>query len=452
MKKTLLALAITALSANAFALELGKDSAEKFASEIKLAAAGTALTLSEAVDVKTGFSITTGNVRYVRFDITGAEFDVTKVVAADLQNDDDAVETVVSAVDANNKQFVIFEITATVDVANDDVLKFTPRILAKTGSNVSLQYRLYETGVAALAGNNDVLATKTGSVITFAPALSFTVVPEVNVEKIDVTQESKFFAGNFEEDEAVLGTVSVNVATGVQWASGAQATIADLVSNEADANAIVINGDFSSAAKITLDGETADATNENLTATSATFALADAAAVGALNGAIVTFVTNGTDAIAPSSFTATLDVTPAATATAATGSTATDLSGALASLVKNGSTDEVDLALKPGGAYSNFVRISNTSGLEGKIFVTVIADDGQTATVALNEIAGQPATLAPRASTTQMTIQQVFDAAAAKGLSLSGEGKLRLVVEGEVPSLSVQTYTVSKDGNSFATF
>lgn len=450
MKKTLLALAITALSANAFALELGKDSAEKFASEIKLAAAGTALTLSEAVDVKTGFSITNGNVRYVRFDITGAEFDVTKVAAADLENAN--VETVVSAVDANNKQFVIFEITATADVAIDDVLEFTPRILAKTGSNVSLQYRLYETGVAALAGNNDVLATKTGSVITFTPALSFTVVPQVNVEKIDVTQESKFFNSDVEEDEAVLGTVSVNVATGVLWASGAQATIADLVSNEADANAIVINGDFSSAAEITLDGETADATNENLTATSATFALANAAAVGALKDAIVTFVTNGTDAIAPSSFTATLDLTPAATAGAATGSTATDLSGALASLVKNGSTDEIDLALKPGGAYSNFVRISNTSGLEGKIFVTVIADDGQTATVALNEIAGQPATLAPRASTTQMTIQQVFDAAAAKGLSLSGEGKLRLVVEGEVPSVSVQTYTVSKDGNSFATF
>lgn len=450
MKKTLLALAITALSANAFALELGKDSAEKFASEIKLAAAGTALTLSEAVEVETGFSITNGNVRYVRFDITGAEFDVTNVDLGDLVGAN--IASAVSAVDANNKQFVIFEITATSDVAIDDVLEFTPRILAKTGSNVSLQYRLYETGVAALAGNNDVLATKTGSVITFAPALSFTVVPEVNVEKIDVTQESKFFNGNVEEDEAVLGTVSVNVATGVLWASGAQATIADLVSNEADANAIVINGDFSSAAEITLDGETADATNENLTATSATFALADAAAVGALNDAIVTFVTNGTDAIAPSSFTATLDLTPAATAGAATGSTATDLSGALASLVKNGSTDEIDLALKPGGAYSNFVRISNTSGLEGKIFVTVIADDGQTATVALNEIAGQPATLAPRASTTQMTIQQVFDAAAAKGLSLSGEGKLRLVVEGEVPSVSVQTYTVSKDGNSFATF
>ncbi len=450
MKKTLLALAITALSANAFALELGKDSAEKFASEIKLAAAGTALTLSEAVEVKTGFSITSGNVRYVRFDITGAEFDVTKVVLGDLESAN--VAPVVSAVDANNKQFVIFEITATDDVAIDDVLEFTPRILAKTGSNVSLQYRLYETGVAALAGNNDVLATKTGSVITFAPALSFTVVPQVNVEKIDVTQESKFFNSGIEEDEAVLGTVSVTVAPEVQWANGAPATIADLVSNEANANAVVINGDFSSAAEITLNGAQANATNENLTATSATFALANAGAVGDLSGAIVTFVTNGTDAIAPSSFTATLDLTPAATATGVTGSTATDLSGALASLVKNGSNDEVDLALTPGGAYSNFVRISNTSGLEGKIFVTVIADDGQTATVALNEIAGQPATLAPRASTTQMTIQQVFDAAAAKGLSLSGEGKLRLVVEGEVPSVSVQTYTVSKDGNSFATF
>ncbi len=449
MKKTLLALAITALSANAFALELGKDDALKFASEIKFAAAGTALTLGETVDVKTGFSITKGNVRYVRFDIAGGEFDVASVADTDLTGT--GITAKVSTTDTA-KKYVIFEITATADVTNDATLAFVPHILAKSSSNVSLQYRLYETGIAALAGNADVLASKSGSVITYAPALSLAVVPQDKVEKIDVTQESKFFASATGEDEAVIGTVMVKVED-VLWADGSDASLEDLVSAEANANAVVISGDFSSAKSVKLGTATATIANEGLTATTATFPLAGITAVSGLNSATaVTFVTNGTDAISPSSFTATFDLTPAATSNTATGSTATDLSGALASLVKNGSADEVDLALKPGGAYSNFVRISNTSGLEGKIFVTVIADDGQTATVALNEIAGQPATLAPRASTTQMTIQQVFDAAAAKGLSLSGEGKLRLVVEGEVPSLSVQTYTVSKDGNSFATF
>lgn len=453
MKKTLLALAITALSANAFALELGTDPALKYASEIKFDAAGTEITLAQSVDTAVGFSINSGTVRYVRFDIANAEFDVANVATSDLDltavaPSTGAITPTVSAVDSN-KKYVIFEITASADVANTDVLNFAPRILAKSAGNVSIQYRLYETGVAALAGSSDVLASKSGTVVTFAPALSLAVTPEADVDQIDVTQESKFFSDTTGETEADLGNVDVKVDGTVLWADGSATTIADLVSDTANANAIVITGDFSSAADVKLGG-TSVAT-ANLTATTATFPLTNAAAVDAINNHVF-FITNGTDAISPSGFSATLDLTPAAAATGVTGSTATDLSGALASLEKNGSSDEVDLALKPGGVFSNYVRISNTSGLEGKIFVTVIADDGQTASLALNEIAGQPATLAARASTTQMTIQQIFDAAAAKGLALSGEGKLRLIVEGEVPSLSVQTYTVSKDYNSFATF
>ncbi|MFD2836473.1 hypothetical protein ACFS3C_07700 [Azotobacter vinelandii] len=82
----------------------------------------------------------------------------------------------------------------------------------------------------------------------------------------------------------------------------------------------------------------------------------------------------------------------------------------------------------------------------------MIADDGSTASLALSDVEGQPAELAARASTTQMRIDDIYAAAVAKGFALSGQGKLRLVVEGEVPSLDVQTYTVSKDANSFATF
>ncbi|GAB3394547.1 hypothetical protein [Azotobacter armeniacus] len=451
MKKSLLALAVAALSANAFALDLGSDAALKYASEIKFATDGTALTLPETVDVETGFSIGIGNVRYVRFDITGAEFDVDNVAAGDLDNAN--VTTAVSAVDTEDKKYVIFEITAGAALDIDAVLEFTPSILAKSASNVSLQYRLYETGVAALAGSDAVLASKSGSVISYAKALSLAVT-SVNEEldKIDVAQESKFFDGATGDTETTLGNVDVQVDDTVLWTGGVATTIADLVSDTASENAIVITGDFSSAADVTLGGVPIDPAD--LTATTATFPLASAAAVEAVGDVIddlgkVVYVTNGTDTIAQSDFTATLDLT------AATNSTAADLSGDLDSLEKNGASELVNFNLKPkseGGAYDNYLRISNTSNLAGKFYITVIADDGSNVSLALSDVEGQPATLDARASTTQLRIDDIYAAAVAKGFALAGQGKIRLLVEGEVPSLDVQSYTTSKDGNSFNTF
>ncbi len=454
MKKSLLALAVAALSANAFAFELGTDSALKYASEIKFDTTdGTELTLpaGETVDVETGFSITAGNVRYVRFDITGAEFDTDSVVAADLAaaglilDTDYSVQ--VSAVDSTNKKYVIFEITPLAagagDMDNEQELNFSPKILAKSAANVTLQYRLYETGVAALAGSDAVLASKSGSVISFAKALSFKATPNAAIGKIDVAQESKLFTTGNETD---LGTVEVALDSAVLWTDGLATEAEDLLSDTANANSIVISGDFSSATDVQLAGSSIDP--DNLTATTATFPFANAASV--IGSGSITFVTNETDAISPSGFTTTLDLT------AATNSSATDISGgALGSLEKNGDSQEVNLSLKPkseGGVYDNFVRISNTSSLAGKFFITVIADDGSTASLALSDVEGQPAELAARASTTQMRIDDIYAAAVTKGFALSGQGKLRLVVEGEVPSLDVQTYTVSKDANSFATF
>ncbi|WP_236616357.1 MULTISPECIES: hypothetical protein [Azotobacter] len=453
MKKSLLALAVAALSANAFAFELGTDSALKYASEIKFDTTdGTELTLpaGETVDVETGFSITAGNVRYVRFDITGAEFDTSNVAAADLVAAGLTIDTEysvqVSAVDSTNKKYVIFEITplaAGGDMDNEQELNFSPKILAKSAANVTLQYRLYETGVAALAGSDAVLASKSGSVISFAKALSFKATPNAAIGKIDVAQESKLFTTGNETD---LGTVEVALDSAVLWTDGLATEAEDLLSDTANANSIVISGDFSSATDVQLAGSSIDP--DNLTATTATFPFANAASV--IGSGPITFITNETDAISPSGFTTSLDLT------AATNSSATDISGgALGSLEKNGDSKEVNLSLKPkseGGVYDNFVRISNTSSLAGKFFITVIADDGSTASLALSDVEGQPAELAARASTTQMRIDDIYAAAVAKGFALSGQGKLRLVVEGEVPSLDVQTYTVSKDANSFATF
>lgn len=65
MKKTLLALAITALSANAFAVNLDeKNTTDTFASEIVVKSTGTIIGSDKlSVSSKAGFSVTDGFVR-----------------------------------------------------------------------------------------------------------------------------------------------------------------------------------------------------------------------------------------------------------------------------------------------------------------------------------------------------------------------------------------------------
>lgn len=479
MKKSLLALAIAGLSANAFAFNLDKVGAAAasttlpYAAEIKISDTtnGDILALpnvnvtkvgSPAGDIRAvrsevGFSIEIGNKRYVRYDLTGADFDTAAITAAKLSisnglGDSPAKNPQISVVVSKvAKDHVIFEITATdVDagggtteraVNQADILNFEPALKVKAKGDIALKYRLYETATSAIAGGADALSSTNGnSLAKFTSALKFSTNLTTAARKIDVAQESKYFDnGSIKKElESTLGIVSTAVDTDAYLLNGSKATA---LNNILSSYNLVVGGNFASASKVKV-GATAEVTGTDLTASSATYKNAAAAAQ---NDAIV-FVTNGTAVISESAFNVKL------VPTAATGYEVSEQTLNLNDLKKNGSSELLNLALKPGGAYSNFVRISNTSGIEGKFFVTVIADDGKSVTLNLNDIQGQPATLAARASTNQMTIQNIFDAAAAKGLALAGEGKLRLMVEGEVPSLDAQIYTVSKDGNSFATF
>jgi len=467
MKKTLLALAVAALSANAFAVDLNAtpSNAVNYASEIKLPAV-LSDTAANALDVtvQLGFSATANVKRYVRFDLTNAQFE-TPVAAADLTTT--AIKTAAVADDTDTPEdetapavlvalspsvavggtkgstYVVVEITPDATLANTAALQFALANINATGGDASIQYRLYETGVDAAAGNANVLATKSGKLFGLKSGLTASVTTKGAAQKIDVTQESKYFVNKdvTADTTNVIGALSIGVSE-VFAKNGQQLALNALI----DSAKLEVAGDFSAGAKADgalakaaaqLDG---NAANE-ISATGAVFN------VGALDKANLELTVDGESTLATQTFTAKLVPVAAEGYTVNT----VDL-GVLGELQKNGSSESLNLALKPGGAYQNYVRISNTSNLDGKFFITVISDEGKTATVNLSDVAGQPATLAARASTTQMTIQQIFDAAAAKGLALSGEGKLRLVVEGEVPSLDAQTYTVSKDGNSFATF
>lgn len=457
MKKSLIALAIAGLSFNALAavdFDAASPAVPKFASEIKFDATnGTALTnATNILDVKTkvGFSISQNNQRYVRFDVTGAEFDTAAITAADL----DAVSaTFVSTVSSSGKTFVIFEIKDTgAAIAAADILTFVPHIKVKAASTVGLTYKLFETAVSAV--NNDAaqaLYTKSGSLATFTPALVAKVV-DANPLDIDVTLESKKFVG----DVAVntVGQLALGTVTNVLWTDGLQADMTDVV---AAGSKVEITADLSAGKKQAADATKIDVSaltlnGVNATAIDSTKATFDlVAALGNVNNTPATTVpvvltVDGATALNETTFTAKY------LATAAASATTTDLNiGELSTVGKNGSSDTANLVLAPDTSYTNLVRISNTSNIAGKFFITAIADDGKSVTFALSDVAGQPASLDAGASTKQMKVADIYAAAQAKGLTLTGDKKLRLKVEGEVGSLSLQNYTVSKDGNALNT-
>ncbi|WP_421232297.1 hypothetical protein [Aeromonas jandaei] len=455
MKKTLIALAIAGLSFNAAAVvdfDAASPAVPKFASEIKFDATnGTALVNNgNILDVKTkvGFSISQNNQRYVRFDITGAEFGANGALAISAGHPD-----FVSTVSSSGKTFVIFEIKdPSAAIAADAVLTYPLSITVKAGSTVNLTYKLFETAVAAV--NNDpaqALYTKSGAVATFTPALLAKKV-DTTPTKIDVTLESKKFVGGALTN--TVGKVAIGAATGVLWSTGAQAVMGDLV---AAGSKVEIAADLSAGKKQAADATKVDVTALKLNgvnatsidATKATFALA--AALGDVNTDPATtvdlvFEADGKTAMNETTYVAKYLVTAPATAT-----TGDVTIGNLSTVTKNGSTEEANLVLAPDTSYTNLVRISNTSTIAGKFFITVIADDGKSATFPLSDVAGQPASLDAGASTKQMKVADIYAAAQAKGLALTGDKKLRLKVEGEVGSLSLQNYTVSKDGNALNT-
>lgn len=461
MKKTLIALAVAGLSFNAAAVNLdtGADSA-KFASEIKMLADGVRLgtdvaSVSLNVTNKLGFSISNANKRYVRYDLTGATFadGANAVAPADFVMTN--ATFVISQVGAD-KSFVIVEVNAGADIPADAALTFKAdgRIVVKNKSGVGVSYRLFETALDAVANDPaKTLAKANGQLLTFSPAILTKVENKGSLDKIDVTESSMKFVtpGKTKVEETILGGVSIAADTAVYLADGKnKATTAAIL----DASKLVINGDFSAGKldvnnKLELGTIVLDKAGAAVQATKVEGALAELPVTSAGIAAAasnITYTVSGKAAIAPQSVTATFVPT-----TTANYEMSNIVIGEIGVLSKNGSTQEANLVLAPDTSYTNLVRISNTSNIAGKFFVTVIADDGKSVSFPLSDVAGQPASLEAGASTKQMKVADIYAAAEAKGLALTGDKKLRLKVEGEVGSLSLQNYTVSKDGNALNT-
>lgn len=452
MKKTLLAVAITALSANAFAASINytvtspAPVVNTVAKEV-VAASNIALTTVDTVTWATGFSVTNQNL--VRLDLTnGAKFTANPTMTI-------AGQAATISAGGLGATYVIFQAgAATSGTSAAPVVLSLNGLTAATQADISIGYKLFSTQPDAVANNNNTVATGSYPYATFANGLVFSADPAgaAASKQIDVTKQAKLFTtGAPSTTSAGFGglNLSVKAATyGADLTAGAL-SLFDMVGGDA---VVTVSGNFSAAAPNgagTLLGGI-PATSLNADKTAITFKLATTAPVAPIAGGQLVYAATGLTAISPSVFNAKLTLGTGAKVTSAPA----DVTG-FATLAKNGATATVDLALKPGGAYSNYVRISNKSSIAGNVYITVINDSGDSRTINLGDVAGQTTSiLTAGASTNQITIQDIYNAAAAKGLTLTGDGKLRLVVDAEITNgeLSVQTYTTSKDANSFSTF
>lgn len=430
MKKTLLALAITALSANAFAVNLDDNTAtQSYASEIVVASTGAVLQGATA-SVTAGFALATDG--YVRLELTnGAKFDGTVGLTSSVGGTPTAAGKYSISAGGAGSDYVIFRTNGT-GIANNEVLALIANVKVANKNAVSVSYALYETAANAVA-ESGALASKTGTLLNFKSAVKVAATDAVTTNIDAINGESKEFVAGTTAD---LTNLSAGVDVTVLLASG---TPVALLTDIANSYTWTLNGNFSAVAAAGINDVTP--TPFTIATDKQSASLQDAA------DGVVTYEVTGADEIAETTVSAVFS------ADAKTGYAISNVTiNNAAVLTKNGVTRDVDLALKPGGAYSNYVRISNKDTIAGGFSIRVINDAGEAVSFPLNAVAGQPATLEAGASTAQMTIQSIFDAATAKGLALSGEGKLRLQVTGQVNDLDVQTYTVSKDGNSFATF
>jgi len=436
MKKTLLALAVAALSANAFAVNLDNNTfIQSYAQEINVVPAGTKLDLVSAT-VKAGFALATDG--YVRFNLAnGAKFAAgsTPTLDGTVSGGGPAASAYTISAGGAGQDFVIFR-TDGNGIEIDDSLELRASVAVVNKSAVGVTYNLYETAANAVA-QSGALSTRSGTLLNFRSALDVTAVNAVGNARIDaISKESKEFINGNTAVQVDLTDLNADVDTTVLLANGSNIVS---LANIASTYSWTLNGNFS--AENGIDDAVADAPAFTVAADKQSATLANAA-----NG-VVTYTVTGTDEIAETTVSAVFSATPVA------GYIIPSITiDNAAVLSKNGESRDVDLALKPGGTFSNFVRISNKDTIPGAFSIRVIADDGQSVSFPLSAVEGQSGTLAAGASTTQMTIQQIFDAAQAAGLALSGEGKLRLQVTGQVNDLDVQTYTVATDGTTFSTF
>ena len=427
------------------------------------------------VDGEAGFIIPNGETYYARIDLGGGATFGSDVATNFAITDAD----VSRAAGGNGSGSVILSLVATATVAVDtgwDLDGVTYTLNSKDA--VSFTFSLYESATGAISGGTDYLSSQHANLVTFADATSMagaaTITPQIDV----ATSSVKYETGN-----STTHVMKVNITNliGDQLATGAggvDLTLEDVV----DTVVLTATGDFTAVAAVT-EGGPAGAVwldkDDNCTpdvpagdnlglavihvaGLEAVVTLTNTATetFGDISDAFLCMQTNGVSEIPEGVYTGVLSMT------AATGHAAiANVSFTGSTLEKNSESAVLNFLLTPDGVFRNYVRLTNTSAVQGSnLTVTLINDAGDTASFPLDAVEGLSDALGPRASTPLININDLYAAAQALELgedeemfTVTGEGmgdKLRAKFEGSVleGNLEAQALSVSTDNTTFFTF
>lgn len=485
MKKLLLSSAIAATMGMASfahaAVDLDKPNGENpivFAEEIAIgtgvvldvtAAGGNGAGESATAAAAEGafdFTIGDGTSKYVR--LTFSQPLAAALVPGDFDSDNTNATFSISQAGQEGDTYVIVEVAANGgDVLATDHFVFQPAVGAINATDMStrtLSYDLYETAVDSV-GENNVLASKSAQWITWGPGYEVSCTAG-NPQRIDVVTPEDFLDGTNSTDVATATVDELDVYTedGVQ---------VDIVTDYfSEGSTITIAGStaaFTAADGFNLDGTDPDAAPADGDAEWTTVTAAPGVVLP-LDG-VFDVTSNGADAMVPSAYT--LSIVDDGDANYDVGT----VSDACGDLQYSGSTDRLDFALTPGGAFKQWARITNPSGTPGDVTVTVYNDAGSSVTFPLGDIDGVDSSIEAHGSTKLVDINDVYAAAQAADSSFelsetSGTGqlrnKLRVEVRGEfgddayeesnvgnrlvgraADGIYIQAVTLSNDGESF---
>ncbi|MFQ2169759.1 hypothetical protein [Aeromonas sp. Lyrl_2] len=445
MKKSLIALAIAGLSFNAAAVTFTADgkvtdgTVPFYAAELKmpvvLKSGVTALNVTYPIKK----AVADTKKTYIRFDLTNAVFSAN-VVAGDVTAPT-STRTVMQG-GKTGENFVIVEVAATADIAADQNVVLTLGTVQAQGGNATVKVSQFDEVLDAVAGTG-IVDSKSGNLFELKKLTVAADKGDVNVAK--ASEEFKLFANKGKV--ASLGSLTFEhqkadgtplAPTVVYGRDGTEASLFDAKS------VVTVAGDFSAVAK-DKDGK--------LDVTKVTLGTMKLTKLEANKATFEGEPANG-------SFSLTVDgVTPmvgqtfvASFAPVVNGDyefAAAEL-GAIGQIARDGSTIAVQTVTAPDSAYQNYIRLTNDTGLDGSVTLTVINNDGVSKSVNLGALVnGGSDILKAGASTDQISVKAIAEAA---GITPVGDNKLRIVANGEMPNngLQMTSFLVSKDGQTLS--
>lgn len=473
MKKSLIALAVAGLSFNAAALDLSSTTAQEagkdyplLASELKMPQiVKSGVGVKNALEVKFKQATAAADAtQYVRVQVTNAVF--SNLVFANLSSVANGKAPVAAtAVDAGNGlNYAVFSVKPIPagDAAGEVAYTVAIPEAILSGGDVGVSVAVFNDKTAALnnLGGTDA---KSGTLVAYKPALQVAVkdkAAKLSAESFATQFVSGGKAGTLAQFTLGVAPVKVDdlgaVVGGYDFAGpNSTGTLEALtISNLRDVtkSKLVVNGDFSAGVKssdklvdatTTLAGVAADA--GKVTASATQFSGANVA-----TGPFV-YNVDGKTEVAEQTLTGKLTLAAPASSKY---EIAEEFSfSPFGTIARASESKSVYMTVAPDSSYTQLIRITNDTAQDGTFRLTVINDDGAKVSFPISKVAGVASdTVKKYASSVQMKIADIYAAANAEGLEVSGQGKLRLEVSGTVNKMDIQSYILSKDGNVITKF